>query len=448
MDMLSGGLLGKILLFALPLAASSMLQQLFNSVDVAVVGHFAADPAAATAAVGSNGAVINLIINLFVGLSVGANVVISGYIGSGNREKAEAAVHTSISVALISGVLLIFLGFIITKPLLEVMNTPEAVLPLAVQYLRIYFLGMPFIMLYNFGASILRCIGDTKRPLICLVISGVLNAGLNLFLVIVFHLDVAGVAIATVVSNAVSSVLVISFLIRERSEVHLDLRKLRIVKPDLLRIMRIGIPAGLQNMVFSVSNVIIQSVLNGFGTMAVAGSAVALNFENFSYFIIAAFNQAAVTFTSQNYAARQYDRCRSVFRLCMTLSMILTACMSWTFILARPFFTSFFTSDPDVMRYAELRMLCVLTFNFLTTTYDVGGAAMRGLGYSATPAVLTIFGTCLLRLVWAYTICRAFPRFEILMIVYPISWIVTGSAVLAAYFIMRRKAFSLNTSSH
>ena len=204
MDMLSGGLLGKILLFALPLAASSMLQQLFNSVDVAVVGHFAADPAAATAAVGSNGAVINLIINLFVGLSVGANVVISGYIGSGNREKAEAAVHTSVSIALISGLLLIFLGFIITKPLLEVMNTPEAVLPLAVQYLRIYFLGMPFIMLYNFGASILRCIGDTKRPLICLVISGVLNAGLNLFLVIVFHLDVAGVAIATVVSNAVS----------------------------------------------------------------------------------------------------------------------------------------------------------------------------------------------------------------------------------------------------
>ena len=436
----------KLISFSLPLMVSSILQLMFNAVDIIVVGRFSGSQA--LAAVGSTTALINIFTNLFIGISLGANVLAARYFAAGREKEMSEAVHTAITLALISGVFLLFLALLISRPMLSAMNTPEAVLPYALQYLRIYALGMPFIMAYNFGAAILRSIGDTKRPLLCLVLSGIINAAMNLFLVIVFHLDVAGVAIATVVSNAVSSVLVISFLIRERSEVHLDLRKLRIVKPDLLRIMRIGIPAGLQNMVFSVSNVIIQSVLNGFGTMAVAGSAVALNFENFSYFIIAAFNQAAVTFTSQNYAARQYDRCRSVFRLCMTLSMILTACMSWTFILARPFFTSFFTSDPDVLRYAELRMLCVLTFNFLTTTYDVGGAAMRGLGYSATPAVLTIFGTCLLRLVWAYTICRAFPRFEILMIVYPISWIVTGCAVLAAYFIIRRKAFSLNTISH
>ena len=285
MDMLSGPLLGNILVFALPLALSSILQQLFTSVDVAVVGHFAADSASATAAVGCNGPVINLIINLFVGVSVGANVVISSYIGEGSLEKANRAVHSAITGAFISGVFLLFLGLAISRPVLELMNTPENVLPYAVQYLRIYSLGMPFVMLYNFGAAILRCIGDTKRPLVCLIVSGVLNAGLNMLFVIVFHLDVAGVAIATVISNAVSTAMIMFFLLSERSEVRLEIGKLSISRPDMVRILRIGIPAGLQSMVFSFSNVIIQSVLNGFGTAAVAGSAVSLNYENFSYFI-------------------------------------------------------------------------------------------------------------------------------------------------------------------
>ena len=448
MDMLSGSLFDKLLLFAIPLALSSILQQLFNSVDVAVVGHFAADPAVATAAVGSNGPIINLIINLFVGVSVGANVIISNYIGEGNKGKIESAVHTSMAVAILSGFIVLAIGLAISGPVLRAMNTPESVLPYAEEYLRIYFLGMPFVMIYNFGSSVLRSIGDTKRPLICLCVSGVLNALLNMFLVIVFHLDVAGVAIATVLSNGVSAVLVILFLVKEKNEIHLDLRRLRIAKPDLVRMLKIGVPAGLQSMVFSLSNVIIQSVLNGFGTSAVAGSAVALNYENFSYFIIAAFNQTAVTFTSQNYGARNYERCKRVFRFCMLTSIVLTGMMSWTFILGRHFFISIFTSDAEVDRYAAIRMVMILSLNILSNTYEIGGAALRGIGYSMTPAILTVFGTCVFRLFWAYTICRIYHTFEVLLIVYPISWIITGSAVLIAYFIIRRRVFSAPVLRH
>lgn len=448
MDMLSGALFDKLLLFAIPLALSSILQQLFNSVDVAVVGHFAADPAVATAAVGSNGPIINLIINLFVGVSVGANVIISNYIGEGNKEKIESAVHTSMAVAILSGFIVLAIGLAISGPVLRVMNTPESVLPYAEEYLRIYFLGMPFVMIYNFGSSVLRSIGDTKRPLICLCVSGVLNALLNMFLVIVFHLDVAGVAIATVISNGVSAMLVILFLVKEKNEIHLDLRRLRIAKPDLVRMLKIGVPAGLQSMVFSLSNVIIQSVLNGFGTSAVAGSAVALNYENFSYFIIAAFNQTAVTFTSQNYGARNYERCKRVFRLCMLTSIVLTGMMSWTFILGRHFFISIFTSDAEVAHYAAIRMVMILSLNILSNTYEIGGAALRGIGYSMTPAILTVFGTCVFRLFWAYTICRIYHTFEVLLAVYPISWIITGSAVLIAYFIIRRRVFSAPVLRH
>ena len=448
MDMLSGSLFDKLLLFAIPLALSSILQQLFNSVDVAVVGHFAADPAVATAAVGSNGPIINLIINLFVGVSVGANVIISNYIGEGNKGKIESAVHTSMAVAILSGFIVLVIGLAISGPVLRAMNTPESVLPYAEEYLRIYFLGMPFVMIYNFGSSVLRSIGDTKRPLICLCVSGVLNALLNMFLVIVFHLDVAGVAIATVLSNGVSAVLVILFLVKEKNEIHLDLRRLRIAKPDFVRMLKIGVPAGLQSMVFSLSNVIIQSVLNGFGTSAVAGSAVALNYENFSYFIIAAFNQTAVTFTSQNYGARNYERCKRVFRFCMLTSIVLTGMMSWTFILGRHFFISIFTSDAEVARYAAIRMVMILSLNILSNTYEIGGAALRGIGYSMTPAILTVFGTCVFRLFWAYTICRIYHTFEVLLAVYPISWIITGSAVLIAYFIIRRRVFSAAVLRH
>ncbi len=446
MNMLEGTLADKLLLFALPLAASSILQQLFNAVDVAVVGHFAADPAEATAAVGCNTPIINLIINLFVGISVGANVVVSGFIGSKDEKSAGKAVHTAMMLSVISGFLLLFIGLLISRPLLSAMNTPEAVMPYALQYLRIYALGMPFIMVYNFGAAILRCIGDTRRPLLCLVLSGVINAVLNMFLVIVFHLDVAGVAIATVISNAISAVMIWVFLMREKSEVRLEPGKLGIDRTYLRRILHIGVPAGLQSMVFSLSNVFIQSVLNSFGTPAVAGSSVAVNYENFSYFVVSAFTQATVTFTSQNYSAGNYDRCRRIFRLCLAMAMILVFCLSWIFILGRPFFTSIFTSDPEVQSYAMTRMEIALSLYLCISVYEIGGAALRGMGYSMLPAVFTIFGTCVFRLIWAYSVARVFHDFRILMAVYPVSWILTGAAVLAAYLIIRRRALAPKAS--
>ena len=444
MDMLSGPLAGKIIAFALPLAASSILQQLFNAVDVAVVGHFAANQAQATAAVGCNGPVINLIVNLFVGVSVGANVVVSGFIGHQDREGANRAVHSAMAIALASGFLLLFVGLAVSRPILELMDTPEDVLPYAVEYLRIYSIGMPVIMVYNFGSAILRCIGDTRRPLYCLTLSGVINAILNIIMVVVFHLDVAGVAIATVASNAVSAGLVWHFLTHEESEIRLDARKLRIDTGDMKRIMAIGLPAGLQSMVFSVSNVIIQSVLNGFGTNAVAGSAVALNYENFTYFVVSAFCQAVVTFTSQNFGAGQYRRCNRIFRLSMLFAVISAIIMSWAFILGRGFFTSVFTDDPEVGRYARLRICIVLGLYFVLCSYEISGSALRGLGHSLTPAVLTVFGTCVFRLFWVWVVCRIWPRFDVLLAVYPISWVITGTAVLSAYFIMRDKAYRMH----
>ena len=443
-DMLNGNLATSLIIFALPIAASSILQQLFNSVDVAVVGHFAADKAQATAAVGCNSSVINLIVNLFVGISVGANVIVSGYIGQGSKEKANRAVHTAMTIALLSGIVLLFIGLAISKPLLELMNTPEDVLPYAVQYLRIYSLGLPVIMIYNFGSAILRCIGDTKRPLYCLLLSGIINALLYVFLVVVFHLDVAGVAIATVISNAISAALVLSFLLKEEGEAHLDIRKLGINRDDVRRILMIGVPAGVQSMVFSISNVIIQSVLNGFGTNAVAGSAVALNYENLAYFVISAFSQTVVTFTSQNFGAGKYRRCTRIFRLSFLYSVTADIVISWTFLLGKEPFAAIFTDNPEVASYAYMRMMIALAPHFLINTYEIGGAALRGMGHSMTPAVLTVLGTCLLRLIWAFSICSIWPRFEVLMLVYPLTWIITGSSVLIAYFTMRRKAFRMH----
>lgn len=436
-DMLQGSIMDKLFLFALPLAASSILQQLFNAVDIAVVGRFASSQA--QAAVGSNGPFINLLLNIFVGLSVGTNVVIAHYVGQGKKSNIQDTVHTSIVVALISGFFILGLGVYVTRPVLTMMNTPKDVLELAALYLHIYFLGMPFIMLYNFGAAILRSVGDTKRPLICLFVSGVINAGLNMILVIVFHMGVAGVAIATVVSNAVSATMILYFLIHEKEPIVLHLDKLRISKKELLKMIRIGVPAGIQGMVFSVANIFIQSALNGYGSNAVAGSAVALNYEYITYFVIAAFNQTTVTFTSQNYGARNFERCKKVFCYAMILSSLITACLSLTIVIGRGFFIALFTSKPMVAHFASVRILRILTTNFIISSYEIGGAALRGMGYSMTPALLTVFGTCAFRLGWIYTVCKKYKSYEMLLNVYPISWVITGVAVLLAYFIIRKK---------
>ena len=444
MDMTQGTIWNKILLFALPLAASSMLQQLFNSVDTAVVGRFASSEA--LAAVGSNGSLISLMINLFIGISLGANVVIAKYIGQKSEENVQAAVHTAIVVALISGVFVMIFGQLIAKPVLTLMGTPDDVIDLAVQYLRIYLLGMPFIMLYDFGSSILRSIGDSKRPLYSLIAAGIINTGLNLLLVIVFQMSVAGVAIATVISNLTSASIVMYILMHETSVIRIDRKQLKIVPKELKKILVIGIPAGLQGMMFSIANVCIQSAINSFGADAIAGSAAALNYEFFAYFVVNAFAQATVTFTSQNFGAKKYDRCKKIYRITMTLAVAVTIIMCGCFLLWKGFFIGIFTSEPKVAHYASVRMMRLLSFYFLIPTYEIAGSTLRGMGYSMTPAVITVFGTCVFRLAWIYTVCRKFKGFEVLMNVYPVSWVITGSLVLLSYYVIRRKVFNNNNA--
>ena len=421
MDMLNGPLLKKILIFALPLAASSILQQLFNSADVAVVGRFAGSKS--LAAVGGNTPVISLLINLFVGLSVGANVVIGNYIGQGKKEKVKEAVHTVMAMAVICGVFLLIIGTVLARPILMAINTPDEVLPLAMLYLRIYFVGMPFVMVYNFGAAVLRSIGDTKRPLYALIVSGIINICLNLVLVIVFKLDVAGVAIATVIADCVSASLVTYFLMTGDEMVRFNPKKMSLKKEQVIKIIKIGAPAGLQGVVFSVSNVCIQSAINGFGTKA----------------IINAFNQTTVTFTSQNYGAKKLERCKKAFRLCLVWGMAITGIMSVIFVLFKEFFAGVYTADPQAIDYAVIRMVHVLLLEFLTGTYEISGGAMRGMGYSLVPALLTVVGCCGFRVAWLYTVFKICPTFSMLMNVYPATWVITGTLVMGAYLIIRKR---------
>ena len=444
--MLHGPLLGKILIFALPLAASSILQQLFNSADLAVAGHFAGNQA--QAAVGGNSSVISLLINLFVGMSVGANVVIANFIGQRKDHEVHDAVHTVISLAVISGFFLLALGQVAARPILAAIDTPPDVMDMAVSYLRIYFLGMPFVMVYNFGAAILRSVGDTKRPLYCLFISGVINVCLNLVFVIAFHLAAAGVAIATVISNGVSASLVIFFLTHEDSDIRLDIKRLGLNGNILRRVMRIGVPAGLQGMVFSLSNVCIQAAINRFGSDAMAGSAAAVNFEYFTFFVTSAFSQAAVTFISQNYGAHQFDRCKKVLRLSIGSGVIITGVMCAMFVLGHNFFIRFFTVDENVIAYAIVRLFHVELLSSVPVLYEVTSAALRGLGYSLTPTILTVFGTCGLRLAWVYLLFPNTDSFGTLLNVYPVTWACTAILLLAAYFILRNRIFTKEALSH
>lgn len=437
MDMLHGSMLDKMLLFALPLAAGSILQQLFNSVDVAVVGRFSSSQA--LAAVGANSSVISLLVNLFVGISVGANVVIANLIGRGEQKRVGRAVHTSLSLALISGVLMMTVGLIIARPLLELMSTPENVIDMAVLYLRIYCLSMPFSMFYDFGASILRSVGDTKRPLICLVAAGLLNAALNLFFVIVCNLSVSGVAIATVISNVLSAGLMLYFLQRTDEKVRVNIKALCLDRRELLQILRIGIPAGIQGVVFSVANVCIQSSVNSFGSDAVAGSSVAVNFEMFSYYAVNGFNSAVMTFVSQNLGAGNLNRCKRAYGIGMTCAVVTVLILNTCVFLARNPLIRIFTVDSAVADFAVQRMSIVLLTHFLICSYEITGSALRGLGRSLVPAALTVFGTCVLRIVYVNTVVAVHHSYHILMLVYPVSWIMTGLMVVIAFFIVWRK---------
>ena len=438
-DMCNGSIMNKLISFSLPLMLSGILQLMFNAVDIIVVGQFAGSES--LAAVGSTTALIAVFTNLFIGVSLGANVLAARFYASGKHKEMSETVHTAITLALVSGIIMAFVGLIFSRLALEIMGTPDNVIAHSTLYMRIYFLGMPFFMIYNFGAAILRSMGDTKRPLYCLVIAGLINTALNLLLVIVFKMSVAGVAIATVVSNMFCAGMVIYILLHEQEPFRLEIKDIKISRPELRKMLQIGIPAGVQGMVFSIANVFIQAATNRFGSNAIAGSAAALTYEYYCYFVVNAFSQAAVTFISQNYGAGQIERCKKVFRQTMLLSVISCALLNGLFVWQEKLAIGIFTSSPEVFRFAAIRMEIVLLTQSIACSYEIAGAALRGLGYSMLPAILTVFGTCVLRLFWVYVICPLLPSFQALMVIYPISWIVTGMAVLIAYHVVQKKLF-------
>lgn len=440
MDMLSGPLAGRIVLFALPLIASGILQQSFNATDAIVIGRYATSQA--LAAVGSNGPIINLIITLFVGLSVGVNVVIAHYIGRRDEKGVRNSVSTAVVISLVSGIALLLAGQVLARPMLELLATPEDVIDLASQYLKIYFLGMPFLMVYNFGAAILRSVGDTRRPFYSLVVAGAVNVALDLLFVGNMGMTVDGVAAATVIANGVNALIMAWFLLHESGPIKVEPGRMRLSGTEFRKILRIGLPAGIQGMVFSISNLFILSAINSFGSMASAGSAAALNYEVYCYFIVTAFVQATVAFTSQNYAAGNLSRCDRIFVMNMLFAVAGSALMDVLIFSQGELCISLFTSDPGVMPFALVRVRYVLLFQFIACSYEISGAAMRGLGYSMTPTVLTIFGTCFFRLLWVYLLPEFGGGFKELMSVYPVTWIITGMAVFVAYVIVRRRAYA------
>lgn len=437
--MTQGPLLGKILRFALPFAASSVMEQLFVTIDVAVVGRFATSEA--LAAVGANTFLINLLLNLFVGISVGANAVISNFIGRHDRHCVRDAVGTTMVLSLIAGGLLLVVGELFAPGILLLMGTPHEILGDASLFLRIYFVGMPFFMIFNFGQSVLRGKGDTRRPLYILLIAGCINVSLNLLFVIGFGLGVAGVSTATGCANVFCAFAIVWILRRESGAFRLTWLRLRLDKAILGRILFIGVPAGLQAMVFSLSNIFVQSAINGYGPAAIAGAAISQNFDNYCYFLLTSFCGAAVTFTGQNYGAGKVSRCRMVFWICLgggALSCFLANMLFYTQI---DFFLWLFTTDPTVIHYAKMRTATVLIFQALAASYEISAASMRGFGHSIEPTLLTILGTCVLRLCWIFLVCPVWPGFRHLMLCYPISWVLTGIMVSVTYVFISRRAY-------
>ena len=441
MDMLNGGLAGKLILFAIPLACSSILQQLFNSADVAVVGRFAGDTA--LAAVGSCVALVGIFVNLIVGLSVGPNAALATLIGQKKREQINGMLHTILTFGAVLGLLLMCLGMLSARVVLELSGTPESVMSQALLYIRIYFISIPFMVVYNFGSAILRSYGDSRRTMYYLILSGTVNVILNLFLVICFHLGVAGVAIATVISNVLSSALAVIHLSRRQDEFQFRFRDMKIEKNALKKVLAIGIPAGIQGAIFSVSNVFIQSGINSFGENAIAGSSLALNFEYFTYDIASAFAQAAVTFTSQNYGAGNVKRCKKVFWLCLLFGFGFTEILAIVFMIWDDFFVSIYTTSSAVAVYGLIRMHHVCSLEGLTATYEVESSALRGMGKSLEPSVITILGTVVFRLIWMVTVFRWIPTYDMLMNVYVASWVFTGGAIFVVYWQHMKKVSRL-----
>ncbi len=438
-DMCHGPLLGKILVFYIPLMLSGILQLLFNAADIIVVGQFAGNES--LAAVGSTGALINLIINLFIGLSVGANVLVARYYGANQQTELKEMVQTAIATSVISGILLVFVGFFVAKPALTLMGTPDDVVGQSVLYMRIYFAGMPFMMAYNFGAAVLRAVGDTKRPLYYLLIAGIANVILNLIFVICFSMHVAGVATATVISQAISAVLVIRCLLKTDSVYKLELKGIKISMDKFGKMFKIGLPAGVQGALFSISNVLIQSSVNSFGSVAMAGNTAGSNIEGFVYTSMNAFYQSAISFCGQNYGAKEYKRVGKALFICEVLVILVGLLLGNGAYLAGGTLLKLYSSDPEVISYGILRMRYISVIYFLCGMMDVMVGGLRGIGYSIMPMLVSLTGACLFRIVWIYTIFQEVRTLPCLYISYPISWILTFSVHLICFLIVYKKLF-------
>ena len=425
MDMCNGPLFSKLIVFAVPLMLSGILQLLFNAADIIVVGRFAGSES--LAAVGSTSSLINLLVNLFIGLSIGANVLVAQFYGAQRLKDLEETVHTSILLAGIGGVILIFVGFFLSDPMLELMGTPDEVLVLATLYMKIYFLGMPATLIYNFGSAILRAIGDTRRPLYFLLTAGVINVVLNLIFVIQFSMGVAGVALATTISQCVSAALIIQCLARSDAPYRLQ------------KIAKIGLPAGIQGSVFSISNVLIQSSVNSFGAVAMAGSTASANIEGFVYTSMNAVYQTALSFTSQNFGAGNYKRMTKILIYCQAIVIMVGIVMGGGAVLAGRQLLGIYSSNPEVIQYGMNRLRLISGPYFLCGIMDVMVGALRGIGYSVAPMLVSLTGACGFRIFWIFTIFASNRILDTLYLSYPVSWALTFTAHIICYVFIRRK---------
>lgn len=438
LDMLNGSIWNKLPVFALPIAATGILEQLFNASDIAIVGNFAqTDKTVAVAAVGANSPIIGLILNLFIGIALGANVVIANAIGRDDKQTVQKAVHTSMVVSVIGGVLVAIIGELIAEPLLTVLNVPDDVLELALLYLRIYFLGMPVILLYNFEAAIFRSIGETKMPLIALTLSGILNVLLNLFFVIVLKMSVNGVATATVLANIVSAGILYIKLVKSDKYIKVEFKKLRIDGKVFAKIMQIGLPAGIQSAVFAVANIVIQGAINSLGTVVIAASSAAFNIEIIAYNVMNSFSQACTTFVGQNFGANKIDRCKKTLFLCLIEDAIASGTAILIVLITGKFLLSIFNNNPEVIEIGYTRLVIIFIAYIFSMLYEVMSGYLRGFGFSLVPAILTTVGVCVLRIIWINTVFPANRTFVTIMTAYPVSLSTTAVLIFIALIIYR-----------
>ena len=437
MDMTEGPLTTKIIKFTIPVMLSGILQLLFNTADVIVVGRFTGKTA--LAAVGSTGSLINLLVSLFIGLSIGTNVLVARYQGAKDDKSVSETVHTSIALGIVGGLILLIVGVVATRSLLEMMATPDDVIDQSTLYMRILFFGMPLNLILNFGAAILRAIGDTKRPLYYLTIAGVINLFLNIVLVTVFSLGVAGVAIATVISEGVSCVLILLCLKHETGAIRLYFNRIKINPSKCVDIMKIGLPAGLQGCIFSISNVLIQSSVNSFGSTVMAGNTAASNIEGFVYVSMNSLHQTCISFTSQNFGAGKFKRIRKVLINCLIIVAITGLILGNSAYFFGKFLLSAYNNEAEVISYGLIRLSIISTMYFLCGLMDVMVGAMRGIGYSILPMIVSLVGACGLRILWIYTVFVKFRTLDILFISYPVTWTITFLSHLVCYYIVTRK---------